>query len=77
MLLAASQLGGLLLQDQKERLSKILKDSFLFAAMDSNEVAILIDAMQDGLPAKGWICCVLVAVVRVRPHGLHGFYWSK
>ena len=34
-------------QEQKERLSSILKDSFLFAAMDSNEVAILIDAMQD------------------------------
>eukprot|EP00435_Cladocopium_sp_Y103_P075052 s180_g53.t1 len=34
-------------EEQKERLSSILKDSFLFAAMDSNEVAILIDAMQD------------------------------
>lgn len=40
-------------EEQKERLSSILKDSFLFAAMDSNEVAILIDAMQEKIVENG------------------------
>lgn len=40
-------------EEQKERLSVILKDSFLFAALDGHELKVLIDAMQEKIVEKG------------------------